>query len=293
MDSPSCQDDEVFLSYKKDWIETQDLLKRKLVLEDDFRWMVPSQGFSPDGSNKREKLKFIGGVDMSFLKEDPSVACAALVILDADTLEVVHEEFDVVRLQVPYVPGFLAFRESPILLGLLEKMKSNAYPFYPQLLMVDGNGILHPRGFGLACHLGVLGNLPTIGVGKNLHHVDGLVQSEVRQYLEAGGNCHKELFSLVGQSGKVWGVAMCASSGSSKPIYISVGHRISLDSAIMIVKLCTKFRIPEPVRQADIRSKIFLQKQKRSLHITISCCRLKSIKPQNNLCPDFQWVAFT
>ncbi|CAN6220492.1 unnamed protein product [Urochloa humidicola] len=247
---------------KQEWIKTQDMLKTKLIVEDDFVWSLPLVG-SSSGEGARGKLKYIGGTDISFLKEDPSTACAALVVLDADTLEVVHEEFDVVRLQVPYIPGFLAFREAPILLRLLDKMKNNAHHFYPQLLMVDGNGLLHPRGFGLACHLGVLADLPTIGVGKNLHHVDGLNQSEVRRQLEGDENCNKEFISLIGQSGITWGVAMRSCPGSSKPVYISVGHRISLDSAMAIVKVCCKYRVPEPTRQADIRSKVFLQKLQR------------------------------
>ncbi|KAF7104167.1 hypothetical protein CFC21_105087 [Triticum aestivum] len=227
---------------KQQWARTQDALKGRLVLEDDFEWSLPSASSNSDQGDARSKLKYIGGVDISFLKEDPSTACAAVVVLDANTLEIVHEEFDVVRMQVPYIPGFLAFRE---------------------LLMVDGNGLLHPRGFGLACHLGVLADLPTIGVGKNLHHVDGLDQSEVRRQLEAEGNCNKECISLTGQSGTIWGAAMRSSPGSLRPIYISVGHRISLDSAIGIVKYCCRYRVPEPTRQADIRSKVFLQKHQR------------------------------
>ncbi|URE42808.1 Endonuclease V [Musa troglodytarum] len=124
----------------------QESLKEKLVLEDDFAWGVPSHGLASGDGSRREKLKYIGGVDISFLKKDPSVSCGALVVLDADTMDVVHEEFEVTRLQVPYVPGFLAFREASMLLGLLNKMKANAHPFYPQLVMVDGNGLLHPRG---------------------------------------------------------------------------------------------------------------------------------------------------
>ena len=89
---------------------TQDMLKSKLILEYDFVWSLPSVG-SSSGEDARGTLKYIGGTDISFLKEDPSTACAAVVVLDADTLEVVHEEFDVVRLQVPYIPGFLSFRE--------------------------------------------------------------------------------------------------------------------------------------------------------------------------------------
>jgi len=74
-----------------------------------------------------------------------------------------------------------------------------------QLLMVDGNGLLHPRGFGLACHLDVLADLPTIGVGKNLHHVDGLNQSEVRRRLLLEEDCNNELILLTGESGTTWG----------------------------------------------------------------------------------------
>ncbi|KAF8687268.1 hypothetical protein HU200_042944 [Digitaria exilis] len=255
-------DDHDLVLQKQEWIKTQDMLKSKLILEDDFVWSLPSV-CSSSGEDSSEKLKYIGGTDISFLKEDPSTACAAVVVLDADTLEVVHEEFNVVRLQVPYIPGFLAFREAPILLGLLEKVKNNASHFYPQLLMVDGNGLLHPRGFGLASHLGVLADLPTIGVGKNLHHVDGLNQSEVRRELEGKEKCNKEFISLTGLSGTTWGVAMRSSPSSSKPVYISIGHRISLDSATAIVKLCCKYRVPEPTRQADIRSKVFLQKLQR------------------------------
>ncbi|OAY83079.1 Endonuclease V [Ananas comosus] len=187
------EDGDASISYQQEWIKTQDLLKRKLVLEDDFGWKVPSKESNLGGSGNKEKLKYIGGVDISFLKEDPSLACGAVVVLDADTLKVVHEEFDIVRLQVPYIPGFLAFREAPILLGLLEKMKTNAHPFYPQ--------------------------------------------------------------------------AMRSTPGSSKPIYISVGHRISLDSAVKVTKLCSKFRVPEPTRQADMRSKVFLRQQKGSIHM--------------------------
>ncbi|URE42811.1 Endonuclease V [Musa troglodytarum] len=217
-DSSDLEKDVNSSSYHQEWVEyasrddllarrAQESLKEKLVLEDDFAWGVPSHGLASGDGSRREKLKYIGGVDISFLKKDPSVSCGALVVLDADTMDVVHEEFEVTRLQVPYVPGFLAFREASMLLGLLNKMKANAHPFYPQLVMVDGNGLLHPRGLGLACHLGILANLPTIGVGKNLHHIDGLTQSAVRQSLEARENYDKDLIFLTGKSGKSWGVA--------------------------------------------------------------------------------------
>ncbi|XP_022929568.1 endonuclease V isoform X1 [Cucurbita moschata] len=228
----------------QNWIEAQDLLKKKLIKEDEF---------------EGDSLKYVGGVDISFLKEDSSVACGTLVVLNLQTLQVVYEDFSLVTVQDPYVPGFLAFREAPVLLELLERMKKRDPHLYPQLLLVDGNGILHPRGFGLASHLGVLANLPTIGIGKNLHHVDGLTHSGVRRLLSESKN-NDSVVTLRGTSGCIWGVAMRSTADSLKPIYISIGHRVSLDTAIRIVKSTCKFRVPEPIRQADIRSREYLRK---------------------------------
>ncbi|CAM8882668.1 unnamed protein product [Rhodiola kirilowii] len=240
----------------EDWIRAQDSLKTRLVLRDDFSWLLP------DGQSGSEAtvLRYVCGVDVSYAKEDPTAACGGLVVLDLATLEVVYEDFNLVHLDVPYVPGFLAFREVPVILELLEKMKRSHNPCYPQILMVDGNGVLHPRGFGLASHLGVLADLPSIGVGKNLHCIDGLTESGVRQLLTANAKNRGEFISLTGQSGSTLGAAMISAPGSMKPIYISTGHRISLASAIKVVKYSCKFRVPEPIRQADIKSRAYLRK---------------------------------
>lgn len=241
------------------WLSrVQDSLKKKLKVKDDFKWQIPIS--SHEKANETQELKYVGGVDVSFSKDDPSIACGTLVVLDLHSLKVVYDDSSVIKLHIPYVPGFLAFREAPVLLQLLDKMKSNAHPCYPQLLMVDGNGLLHPRGFGLACHLGVLTNLPTIGIGKNLHHVDGLTQSGVRQLLEAKANCGEGFIKLVGNSGHTLGVAMQSTQGSLKPIFISIGHCVSLATAITVVKMTCKYRVPEPIRQADIRSRDYLRK---------------------------------
>ncbi|XP_055812521.1 uncharacterized protein LOC129882297 isoform X1 [Solanum dulcamara] len=241
-------------SQQVDWLRVQDSLKGKLITEDDFKWRLLTR--EKEGSC--EILKYVGGVDLSFSKDDSSIACGTLVVLDLMTHKVVYEDSSIVRLQIPYVPGFLAFREAPLLLELLDKMKKNAHCFYPQLLMVDGNGMLHPRGFGLACHIGVLADLPTVGVGKNntelLHHVDGLTQSTVRELFQAADS-PENVLPLIGDSGCTWGAAMRSSQGSLKPIFISVGHRISLATAIEIVRITCRFRVPEPIRQADIRSR--------------------------------------
>ncbi|CAN6721247.1 unnamed protein product [Malus baccata var. baccata] len=205
----------------KAWTEAQDLLKQKLIAEDDFSWGLDSKSNLKSMEREEEKeeereelLKYVGGVDISYSKENPSMACGILVVLELKTLQVVYQDFCVVTPNVPYVPGFLAFREAPVLLELLEKMKNNNSPFYPQL-----------------------------------HHVDGLTLSGVKQLLEAQEDSAEGFITLKGCSGRTWGAAARSTGGSLKPIFISTGHRISLDTATRIVKMTCKFRVPEPIRQ--------------------------------------------
>lgn len=164
-------------------------------------------------------------------------------------------------LTAPYIPGYLAFREVHFLLELLAELRASQPKLLPQAILVDGNGILHPFRFGLACHLGVLSGIPTVGVGKTLHHVDGLSKDSMRSVsasLERVGQ-HAE---LIGHSGGVWGALLRTTSpaeGNFKPVVVSVGHGLSLASAVALVWRTCKHRIPEPVRQADLRSREWLR----------------------------------
>mmetsp|Transcript_50181 Transcript_50181/g.160763 ORF Transcript_50181/g.160763 Transcript_50181/m.160763 type:complete len:162 (-) Transcript_50181:23-508(-) len=147
----------------------------------------------------------------------------------------------------------LAMREREPLLQLLRRVPKEVAP---QLLLVDGNGVLHPRGCGLACHLGVLSGVPAVGVAKNLYQVDGLDQAAAkaaaRAAMEAAVPGH---FPLAGASGRVWGAALYGHGGSRAPIFVSVGHGVSLQRAVEAVTKCCLTRVPEPIRQADIRSR--------------------------------------
>ncbi|XP_063455546.1 endonuclease V isoform X20 [Pan paniscus] len=122
---------------------------------------------------------------------------------------------------------------------------------FPELevLLVDGNGVLHHRGFGVACHLGVLTDLPCVGVAKKLLQVDGLennaLHKEKIRLLQTRGDS----FPLLGDSGTVLGMALRSHDRSTRPLYISVGHRMSLEAAVRLTCCCCRFRIPEPVRQ--------------------------------------------
>lgn len=149
------------IEIQNQWREIQDLLKERLITQDDFLWKLPIPSSSGNVAVEEEEegtlLKYVGGVDVSYSKELDSAAaastaacgCGSLVVLDVTTptLQVVYQDFFLLtNFDVPYIPSFLAFREAPILLQLLQKMKNTDNPFYPQLLLVDGNGLLHPRG---------------------------------------------------------------------------------------------------------------------------------------------------
>ncbi|XP_074870884.1 endonuclease V isoform X5 [Carettochelys insculpta] len=154
-----------------------------------------------------------------------------------------------VTVSAPYVAGFLAFREAPFLVEAAQRLQEREPGLRPQVLLIDGNGMLHHRGFGVACHLGVLTDLPCIGVAKNLLQVDGLAKDELHKEqirdLQTGG----DVFPLMGTSGRVLGMALRSCNKSKKPIYVSVGHRTCLESAVRLVLSCCRYRIPEPIRQ--------------------------------------------
>jgi len=206
-------------------------------------------------------VRLIGGTDISFIKGSETDACAALTVIDADSLEVVYSVCRRVVLTAPYIPGYLAFREVAFLVTLLDELRASVPHLLPDVVLVDGNGFLHPNRFGLACHLGVLTAIPTIGVGKSLHHLDGLSKERVRTLCE---QCKSrgEHAVLVGDSGTVWGALLRTTEpvvGAFKPVIVSVGHGVTLTSALAVVRRCTRHRIPEPVRQADLRSREWLR----------------------------------
>ncbi|XP_007652129.1 endonuclease V isoform X2 [Cricetulus griseus] len=193
-------------------------------------------------------LRRVGGVDVSFVPGDSSRACASLVVLSYPELQVVYEDSHMVRLKAPYVSGFLAFREVPFLVELVQRLQEKEPGLMPQVLLVDGNGVLHQR------------DLPCVGVAKKLLQVDGLENNSLHKekivLLQSGG----DTFPLMGNSGTVLGMALKSHDHSTKPLYVSVGHRISLEVAVRLTHHCCRFRIPEPIRQADIRSREYIRR---------------------------------
>lgn len=177
-------------------------------------------------------FRTVAGLDSAY--DDAGQVVAAVVVLDADTLEPVDTATARGEVTFPYVPGLLAFRELPTTLAALEKLGTT-----PDLLVCDGQGIAHPRRFGLACHLGLITGLPTIGVAKN-------VLGECEEPAAERGSV-----SDITLDGEIVGKAL-RTQRDVKPVYVSVGHRISIDTACaQVLALSPNHRQPETTRRAD------------------------------------------
>ena len=203
-------------------------------------------------------VKYVGGVDVTH--SDNNVAVAGLVVVDADDLHVVYQDTIVGENSVPYVSSFLGFREVNLYVQLLQRMQ-NQVGYLPDIVLVDGNGVLHERQAGCASHLGVVANIPTIGVSKKYYtYIPSLPSAEELDHLWSEALARSEDQVFLQDSSRVYGVAMRANTSSCRPIFVSIGHKISLQRAIDIVqKVAGKYRIPEPVRLADILTRKILR----------------------------------
>jgi deoxyribonuclease V len=176
----------------------------------------------------------VAGVDVSYSADD-TIAKAAVVVLSFPDLQLCDRAIACRPTSFPYIPGFLSFREVPPVLDALAKLT-----ICPDLLLCDGHGLAHPRRFGLACHLGVLTNIPTIGVAKSRY---------IGQH-DPLGEKRGSWQPLIDQ-GEIVGAVVRSRTGV-QPIYVSVGHRLDLATAIDYVLQCTpKYRLPETTRKAD------------------------------------------
>jgi len=180
------------------------------------------------------EIRRVAGVDVGF-EEGGARVRAAVAVLDFPGLQPLEQVVARVPTSFPYVPGLLSFRELPGVLAALERLQT-----LPDLILCDGQGYAHPRRFGIACHLGVLTDLPTIGVGKSR-----LIGVHGEPGLEKGD------WTALRDRDEVIGAVLRTRRGI-KPVYVSIGHRISLPTAIRWVLACTpRYRLPETTRLAD------------------------------------------
>ena len=204
----------------KEAVLIQEKLRRKLL-------------FSP----LPRRVRYVAGVDVSYCKARDRLF-GAVVVCGLPDLQVVESVAAKTRAVFPYVPGFLSFREVPVLCRALRRLK-----ILPDAIICDAQGLAHPRGFGLACHLGLILDLPCVGCAKSL-----LVGSHA-PLAEKRYSC----VDLVYQN-QVVGRVLRSRTGV-RPIYVSPGHKIDLEGALNLVESCLlRYRLPEPVRLAHILS---------------------------------------
>jgi deoxyribonuclease V len=190
--------------------ETQVCLSKKLILED----RLP------------HKIRTVAGVDVSYVG---NMGIGAVTVLDYDSLELLETQVAKCQVKIPYIPTLLSFREIPPATAVIKKLK-----IQPDVFLVDAQGLAHPYRCGFASHLGLVLGKPTIGAAKS---------RLIGTPMEMDG----ETF-LVDKS-EIIGAVVTTKQGA-KPIYVSIGHMVSLETAIKIVNHCARSRIPEPLLQA-------------------------------------------
>jgi deoxyribonuclease V len=179
-------------------------------------------------------VRYIAGADIATSKDSPK-AYAGVVVLSYPDLEVVEEQGIEDEIAFPYVPGLLTFREGPALMKVFARLRRE-----PDVIVFDGQGLAHPRGMGIATHMGLIFDKPTIGCAKSL--LFGRYQ-EPDQAKGAWADLRDPQGQIIG--------AVVRSKNKTTPIFVSIGHRIDLPTAIHILLDCSRgFRIPEPTRLA-------------------------------------------
>lgn len=179
-------------------------------------------------------LRTIAGFDVGF-EDGGATTRAAAVLLDAATLQPIAMQVARVPTTMAYVPGLLSFRELPALLAALALL-----PHEPDLVLVDGHGIAHPRRLGIAAHFGVVTGLPSIGVAKKILVGDGIIPHQTRGAYTALRDGREQIGWLL------------RSKVNCNPLIVSPGHRVAMASAAdLVMRYVTTYRLPEPTRLAD------------------------------------------
>ena len=179
-------------------------------------------------------IRTVAGLDAAFTRDGQS-CIGGVVVWDVEERTVLESHSALRPLSFPYIPGLLSFREAPVLLAALAKLKNR-----PDAILCDGHGLAHPRRFGIACHIGVLAGLPSVGCGKSrlvgTHRDPGPRRGSRTRLVDRG--------DLLGR--------VIRTREAVKPIYVSIGHRIDLATAEKLVLRCAiGYRLPEPTRLAD------------------------------------------
>jgi len=185
-------------------------------------------------SGTLRRLRLVAGADMAFMREQ-NQCVAGVVVWDVEAETTVEQHVVRRKIRFPYVPGLLSFREAPAVLAAIRKLRC-----VPDTFIFDGQGFAHPRRFGLACHVGVLIDRPSIGCAKSL-----LIGAYEEPADERGATSRLEY------RGEHIGFVL-RTRAHIKPVFVSIGHRVSASNAVKaVLACCTRYRLPEPTRLAD------------------------------------------
>lgn len=202
----------------KEAFSIQRALKDRILLENNF-----------------ESVSMVAGADLAIIKDQKKLVCG-IILFTFPELRVIDKVYSIVDEKFPYIPGLLSFREGPAILEAYGKLEVK-----PDILILDGQGTAHPRGFGIACHVGVILDITTIGVAKK----------KLYGTFEEPGMIPGKYSPLYSKQGDTIGAAL-RTKKNTKPVFVSPGHNIDLTASLEIVTQCARgYRVPEPTRQAD------------------------------------------
>ncbi|MDG6229473.1 MAG: endonuclease V [Candidatus Thermoplasmatota archaeon] len=218
-------------------VEDERIKHFEQVYFDDFKTEYPLKKLRDEQLRLRSKIllkdtfdtiETVAGFDIAYPENDWDVCCGACVVYDYQTGQKIEDQVIYQKTFFPYIPTYLSYREAPFIENLLAKLSTK-----PTVLLIDGNGVLHPYHYGIACYVGMRLDMPTIGVAKS--KLCGTLDERTRQiYVD----------------GHPLGYAFACSPRIKKPMYISPGHKISVDTAVTITKNLSKTKHPEPLKQA-------------------------------------------
>ena len=240
----------------KDGKKNEEILLSQDAREKLENFEKEQENFKNNLSNKDVPLvhdiMYIGGLNILYDYKDKNVGISGLIVIDYKSLEIVYEDYNLIKIDEPYIPSFLSFRELSHYAKLIEDLKIKAPHFIPQIFLLNRTGIFHPEGFGIACHLGVLKDIAIIGCTKTVFSVDGITKEQVKEMAKEELKKKGDSFKLIGFSGNHWGYALKYSNNEDKPLIISIGNKISNETSLKIIKKMCKISIPEPIRIVNL-----------------------------------------
>jgi endonuclease V len=207
-----------------------------------------------------DKIKYVGGTDISFDKNNSSYAIACIVIHDLKTKQLVGRFTMNCIIHIPYKATYLSYREAPALIKLHDYIKKHYSEIAPDLFILDGSGIWHPRRCGLATYFSHKTGIPSFGVAKNFLHIDNWTKSDIETNIKQYAPNQGDIFRVHGKDGVLIGAVINATGSVKSVVYVSVGNNMTLDHAISILSQMSKYRVNEAVRQADLFSRELLRR---------------------------------